>query len=180
MDWAYISGFFDGEGNISVSKISRKQGKIRSYQVLVRFYNSDLNVLEAIREFLGCGKIYKKSRLADDKSDIYELTISSKPETHRILSILSKSCICKKEKIDYILKNFNFGYDNNSSFNIDEFHSLTLRKNTNKFYVKKELESFNQAPCPVCSKLFVKSPRRTACSESCREVLKVNKVRLAD
>ena len=129
MDWSYIAGFFDGEGSISVSKISKKQGKIRAYQILVRFYNSDLDVLNKIKEFLGCGKIYQNNKKTDDRNILYELTISSKSQVQNILINLLKFSISKKEKINYILKNFNFGYNNNLSFNLDKFHSLTLRKN---------------------------------------------------
>ena len=175
MNWEYIAGFFDGEGNVSVSKISKKQGKVVAYQVLVRFYNSDLNVLNKIREFLGYGKIYQNNKKTDDRNTLYELTVSSKPQVQNTLTNLSKFSISKKEKIDYILKNFNFGYDNNSSFNLDKFHTLTLRKNADKFYVKKEFESFSQIPCPVCNKLFIKSARRIACSENCVTTLKEKK-----
>jgi len=180
MDWSYVSGFFDGEGNISVSKISRK-GKVISYQVLIRFYNSDLNILNNIKGFLGYGKIYKNNKKTDDRNDLYELTISSKPQVQKVLTILSTYSISKKEKIDYILKNFDFGYNNNSLFNLDEFHSLTSRKNVNKFYVKKEFRSFQQVPCPICGNLFIRSTRRMACSENCRNLLSTqSKTRLTE
>lgn len=181
MNWEYIAGFFDGEGNISINKISKKQGKVRTYQVLIRFYNSDLNILKKIKEFLGYGKIYQNNKKTDNRNTLYELTISSKPQVQNILTNLSKFSISKKEKINYVLKNFNFGYNNNSSFNLDEFHSLTLRKNIDKFYVKKEFESFQQVPCPICGNLFIRSPRRMACSENCRNLLKIkNETRLTE
>ncbi len=171
MDWSYISGFFDGEGNINIGKVSKNE-KIISYQVLIRFYNSDLNVLTKIKDFLECGKIYKNNKKTEDRSDLYELTISSKLQVHRVLTALSAFCISKKEKIDYILKNFDFGYNNNSSFDLDKFHSLTSRKNVIKFYIKREFESFKQTPCPICGNLFIRSPRRMACSDDCRTLLK--------
>lgn len=174
MDDSFVAGFFDGEGNISLNKISKKQGKVRAYQVVIRFYNSDLNILEKIRDFLGCGKIYK-SKIIEGRNILYELNIYSKSQVLSVLTRLSLHSISKKEKIDYILKHFNFGYDNNASFNVDEFHSMTTRKNVREFYVKKEMEIFQKIPCPICSKLFVKNRKKSACSDECTLKLKAKR-----
>ena len=58
MDWSYVAGFFDGEGNIHMQRISDKNGEVKYFQVTLRIYNTDLNVLAKIQEFIGCGKLY--------------------------------------------------------------------------------------------------------------------------
>ena len=57
MNWDYIAGFFDGEGNIHFNKIFYKN-KFSSFQILCRFYNVNREVLISIRNFIGFGKIY--------------------------------------------------------------------------------------------------------------------------
>ena len=137
MDWSYVSGFFDGEGNIHVNKITNKQGKIKSYQVVVRFYNTNMAALVAIRDFLCSGRIYKsKAKNTDDK--VYELCILPKNIVKEVLANLQKSCIVKQDKIKFILENYDFGRSNNSKFDLNAFHALSDRKNVNKFYTNKE------------------------------------------
>lgn len=173
MDWSYVAGFFDGEGNIHINKITDKEGKIRAYNVALRFYNSDLFVLERIREFIGCGKIYssKKTAKSGAITTIYELTIVRKKDTFNTLLTLSKHSICKKEKIDFLLNNYNFGYGKNDQFNLDKFHSMTSRNSVGNFYVKRDFKEYPTEPCPICSVPFIYTTRRLTCSEQCTSKL---------
>ena len=56
MDWRYLAGFFDGEGNIHINFI--KNGKY--LQMVCRIYSSERLVIEEIQKFLGFGKVYQK------------------------------------------------------------------------------------------------------------------------
>ena len=136
MDWSYIAGFFDGEGNLHINKILNKDKKIKAYQIAVRFYNSDIVVLSTIKEFLGYGVIYSNKR--ESKPDgVYELSITSKKDVKNTLLHLEKHSISKKAKIIYLLTNFNFERNNNSGFDLETFHKMTERKNAHKFYVER-------------------------------------------
>lgn len=141
MDWSYIAGFFDGEGNIHTQQIIDKDKKIKSYQIIIRFYNLDLNILKRIQEFLGCGTIYANGGRKNRPNAVHELSIFRKKDVKNVLLNLQKYSISKPEKISYVLKNYNFERDNNKNFNIESFHTLTERKNVGKFYVKREFYS---------------------------------------
>ena len=137
MDWSYIAGFFDGEGNIHIQKTREKGGKVKAYQVVLRIYNNDLNVLSKIREFIGCGRLYEHGN-RQEKSKTHELWIISKPDVKLVLENMKPHSISKQPKINYILNNYLFSRNNNLSFNLDEFHTLTERKNVSRFYVSHE------------------------------------------
>lgn len=143
MDWSYIAGFFDGEGNIKVNKISDKEGPIKSYQIAIRFYNSNLELLNKIKDFIGYGAIYS-SKKKPPAGIVHELTITKKSHVREVLQKLSEYSHDKKGKINFILKNFDFSRNNNLSFDLNGFYKLTTRKNVEKFYVSRPLKKTNR------------------------------------
>ena len=77
MNWEYIAGFFDGEGNLQMHPI-RKDGKIRAYQLLTRIYSTNKEVIEKIKDFLGGkGHIYIKRPLRITQIEILFMNLSS-------------------------------------------------------------------------------------------------------
>jgi intein-encoded DNA endonuclease-like protein len=70
MNWNYISGFFDADGSITLSKPSNSKFKT----VFISFHNNELAILEAIRDF-----IYKELQI---KGVI--VTKTPKKENHNI------------------------------------------------------------------------------------------------
>ncbi len=56
MDWSYIAGFFDGEGNFKIGRIKITKGKI-AHQLQIRITNTNKEVLEEIKRFVGYGWI---------------------------------------------------------------------------------------------------------------------------
>ena len=125
MDWSYIAGFFDGEGNLHLNFVKNKT----NLQLMCRIYSSDKPVLDIIKEFIdGKGHIYK------DKNDVYELTIAKKTDVFFFLKNLFPYLVLKKNFVDYILKNYNFERGRNDNFDIQKFRSFVKRKNVSKFY----------------------------------------------
>ncbi|PJC44969.1 hypothetical protein CO038_00980 [Candidatus Pacearchaeota archaeon CG_4_9_14_0_2_um_filter_39_13] len=125
MDWPYLAGFFDGEGNIHFNKIANK-----SYQVLCRMYSSNEEVLLRIRNFLGFGNLYKKK-----STGMCELTISNKENNLLFLKSIHPYSIIKKQTIEFVLGNYDFKRGkNNLNFDISAFHKLITRKNRERFY----------------------------------------------
>lgn len=121
MDWSYIAGFFDGEGNLHINVI-RIKNKFKTLQIFCRIYNVNKDILESIKRFIGFGKIYThKGHRA------LELVISKKQEVKYFLEKIKDLVYLKKEQINYILKNFNFNKDKNFNFNLDEFRSFVDR-----------------------------------------------------
>ncbi|KKN39998.1 hypothetical protein LCGC14_0737690 [marine sediment metagenome] len=74
MNWSYIAGFFDGEGNFHIGRIKMNSGKIAHY-LQIRFYNSNKELLERIKKFLGYGWIFTRTREKEGWSDIVVLPL---------------------------------------------------------------------------------------------------------
>jgi len=129
MEWSYIAGFFDGEGNIHVNKLKR------TVQIVCRMYSSEKPVLHKIKEFLGYGNIYYKVKESKNRSSVYELVISGKANVRSFLKSILNLTIVKKPQIIYTLDNFSFVKgDINNRFDVDKFRSFVTRKNTDKFH----------------------------------------------
>lgn len=128
MDYSYIAGFFDGEGSIKINFIK----KAIAYQVLVRIYSTEKKILEKIREFVGYGHIYTKTSKNENCRIVYEFSISKKAECLSFLKNIFNFSILKKQQIEYLLQNFNFGRNSNKYFDIDKFVGFIKRKNQEK------------------------------------------------
>ena len=89
MNWDYIAGFFDGEGNILYA---------RSVKTRLSFYNTNQDVLIRIQNFLNRYKIlsyiYSRRRKANWKI-AYELRINRYRDCEKILNYFSKKTIVK-------------------------------------------------------------------------------------
>lgn len=126
ISWRYIAGFFDGEGNIHMMRNNKKTTP--SFQIMIRIYSSNKQILWDIKEFLGYGNVY------ESKKKLYELNISSKKETLDFLKGIFPYSIIKKPQIYFILNNYSFvDGDNNISFDIDKFYTFVTRKGVEKY-----------------------------------------------
>ena len=126
MDWSYISGFFDGEGNINLIKVKTSLNGTNQLSVMIRIYQQDAEVLKSIQSFLGFGKIYSKR-------DLHELTFNKKSNVKFFLENIKDKVIVKKAQVDYLLKNYSFERKSNAYFDVDQFRSSIKRKNVDKF-----------------------------------------------
>lgn len=132
MNWDYIAGFFDGEGNIHVNKPKGNQ-----YQLIIRIYNSNLKVLESIGEFIDMGYIYKKK-----KTGMFELVIIPKSDVKKFLEEIKNRTIIKKGAIEFILNNYNFKKgESNIYFDIETLRNFITRKGCKRKYfsIKKPI-----------------------------------------
>jgi|SRR3990167_8757903 len=126
MNWKYLAGFFDGEGNIHMMQNNQKISL--NVQIRVRIYSLDKQILWDIQEFLGFGKIYQKK-----KTGVSELAIISKKNNLKFLKGIYPHCLLKKPLVYYILDNYSFiSGRNNQSFDFNKFHSFIKRKNVEK------------------------------------------------
>ena len=128
VDWKYLSGYFDADGNIHVFLNHKRI----SYGVQFRIYSTNKKVLEKIKEFTGVGKIYKPLRKEENRNICFVYTIWKKLEVKYVLKKISPNLIVKKQQVDYLLKNFNFGYNANNKFNLSKFRESITRKNQHK------------------------------------------------
>lgn len=98
MNWDYIAGFIDGEGSIII-----KPPRVRIY-----IGNTNREVLNEIKEFLKCGRVYEINMKNKSKKwkKQYGWTICFHQDVLRILKNLRFRLIVKRklceEAIDYI------------------------------------------------------------------------------
>ena len=101
MNWAYIAGFFDGDGNLHLNFVKNKT----QLQLLCRIYNSNIEVLEKIKEFIGYGQIYSHKRINKDWAVVHGLTMAKKKDVFSFLKNISPYLIIKRNQVNYTLKN---------------------------------------------------------------------------
>jgi hypothetical protein len=126
MNWDYIAGFFDGEGNINIIKNNQKL----SYYIQIRLYSSDERVLLKIKEFIQKGQVYKVKK-SSATNFVYELNLSNKTDVKFFLENLVDKIIIKREITEYVLAKFSFERDNNREFDISIFRNLNQRNKGN-------------------------------------------------
>lgn len=97
MDWSYIAGYFDGEGHVSLHQMNRG-GK--SMQRALTWYNSHLESLESMRDFMGCGSIGQK---AGTNKPVYTLCITRRSELVPVLNELIPRLIVKRDAAERLL-----------------------------------------------------------------------------
>ncbi|MCJ7634145.1 hypothetical protein MUP77_17375 [Candidatus Bathyarchaeota archaeon] len=98
MDWCYIAGFFDGEGSVFFG-YKYPNGKTVRLQVV----NTNLEVIEVIKNFIDCRTVRKSIREGNRKP-IYECAITNHENCLRIAKQLLPYCIVKKEKLEALIK----------------------------------------------------------------------------
>jgi hypothetical protein len=128
MNWDYIAGYFDGEGNLNIACVGDKNLK-KAYQLQIRIYSSDDKTLIAIQKYVGYGKIYLRK-----KTEVSELTIVKKENCLDFLSHIKELVILKKEQVDFLLEHYSFKRVNNLDFDLDRFRSFIKRKNVTRTY----------------------------------------------
>ena len=89
MNWNYIAGFFDGEGNIHITK---------SRVVRIFIYRNTVEVLEEILYFLEKYNLSCKIKLRRNRN-CYQLQIIKRDSVEIFLSYMIKRCIVKKKKV---------------------------------------------------------------------------------
>lgn len=99
----YIAGFFDADGSVSLIRCARNEN--RSPQVC--FHNSYRSILEAIKDYLGCGTITLKRAKKQTHSDSYDLKV-----THRQALVVAEKIYpyvrhpAKKERLRLLLEEY--------------------------------------------------------------------------
>ena len=88
MNWDYIAGFVDGEGSI----VKRKKG----YNLLISQTNAE--VLENIRDFVGSGYVYALAKRKRHWRDAWLYSAGGYKETHFMLTHIVDKLIVKKEE----------------------------------------------------------------------------------
>mgnify|MGYP001583012989 CR=1 FL=1 len=93
VDWAYVAGFFDGEGSV----IFQKRGALPT--ICLQFSNTNRLALDTIHRFIRCGYIYA-AKPKDEKCKVaFMLQIKRRKDVKRVASELIKYCIIKRIRL---------------------------------------------------------------------------------
>lgn len=110
VSWAYIAGYFDGEGHVGFHT-TKSGGKTRS----LSWYNTHLISLEAMQDFMGVGRIVSRDPGSFNASNVpagrvvakktqYILTISNKAHLIHALDNMIPYLIIKRDKCEELRK----------------------------------------------------------------------------
>ena len=96
MDWGYVAGLFDGEGNLHRIKANTS--------VQIRIDNTCEEALVKVQQFLGYGQISNRGREKPHHKDRYRLTISDHYRIAHMLEGMAPHLIVKREAAIEMLK----------------------------------------------------------------------------
>lgn len=104
MDWSYVAGYFDGEGNVRF-----KAAPSRPDYVLIglMWSNTHLASLEAIRQFIGCGIIRHRKPKARLDGTAYvpghQLNVERVADIVRVSEQMLPHLMIKRAKVEEML-----------------------------------------------------------------------------
>lgn len=101
MEWAYIAGFFDGEGHVNYGAVSRGNGTKRATGL--SFYNTNAEVLNAIQAVIGGYISWRQSSGFDGRKPIGCLRVSKKVEIVHALQHMLQHLIVKRARAEQLL-----------------------------------------------------------------------------
>lgn len=98
ISWQYIAGFFDGEGYVGI--IHSKRGPV----VSLTMTNTNLALLEMIKEFVGFGNIYEqKVTNRFGKHPCHFLRFANHKGALRFAENILPYCVIKKQRIEALI-----------------------------------------------------------------------------
>lgn len=95
---AYIAGFLDGEGNITILRRNQYNG-YRSYGLHVGFTNLDVRPLLAIQDVYG-GHLFEKKRKSTKHRQAFELRVCQKAAVEKLLKEVLPHLLIKREQAE--------------------------------------------------------------------------------
>lgn len=102
MTWNYVAGFFDGEGSINHNG--------RGFRVTIS--QSQLKVLEEIRDFTGVGSVIAVRKRKAHWKDAWVYYIARQSDVAFFLNKVRKFVIVKSAKLEEVLPRVRFIADN--------------------------------------------------------------------
>jgi hypothetical protein len=133
MDWSYFAGFLDGEGSILLIP-----PRVRLY-----ISNTNKDVLEKIKRFVGCGRVYHIKRNNEKWLPQYGWAIGNHKDVLRILENIENKLIVKRElciKAIFYIKNKRWQRDYISK---EELKKLVYLKSSRKIAKKLGVSQFS-------------------------------------
>jgi len=136
----YLAGILDGEGCIRITEIYDKKRDYYGYGCRIHITNTNLKVLEFIKNYTELGKIHleKQSKFEQYKA-VYVWYISHRKDIKEFLNIIIEHLIIKKEKANLMLEFVNLLENRNF---IDR--KLILDERIERECIYKEMKELNK------------------------------------
>lgn len=93
MNWGYVAGYFDGEGTVNF--YPRKQ----SASCALVWHNSNEPSLQAMQEFMGCGRVRLHTSRPNGYRPMYGLHIERRRDMLAVIPELLNFCIIKRDQL---------------------------------------------------------------------------------
>lgn len=94
MHWAYVAGYFDGEGSVSMHKVKRGHGRGLTHTIV--WINTHRGSLEAIQYFVKAGHIYERPMQPHQNFSSFVLQIQRRADVLRVLKAMLPHMIVKR------------------------------------------------------------------------------------
>lgn len=123
MDWSYIAGYFDGEGNVSchVEKRGRRTTRLA-------WYNTHLESLRAIRSFIGAGRVHVRKQLPYQNAPVGVLYITRKADLLRVIDAMMPHLLIKKEAAEHLRAHLVANVDDHRSANCGRLIATSVER----------------------------------------------------
>lgn len=95
MDWSYVAGYFDGEGNVYLKKAGTRSSRGAS----LSWFNTHRESLEAIHEFIGAGVLKEQKMARLSTKQPYVIVVSQCEEVVRVASAMHPFSIVKRDQL---------------------------------------------------------------------------------
>ena len=109
-EWAYIAGFFDGEGCITIVMSSRRSGNVTTPRIY--FAQKNLSVLDHISHILGFGRIYIKRPNKPGRDETHRLQITVRADIRTFCEGVLPYVFLKKSQVMLMLEYLNLPHSN--------------------------------------------------------------------
>jgi hypothetical protein len=129
MNWEYLSGFFDADGSITISVLSKGKNKTP----ILSFHNNEISILEEIKEFILNelnikGFITHKKSKKETHNDSYSLNYKYFPKVIEIMSKFNIKHPKKRHRYEIILKIYELTKRNGKYSEVELKKKLDMEK----------------------------------------------------
>jgi hypothetical protein len=129
MNWEYLSGFFDADGSITISVLSKGKNKTP----ILSFHNNEISILEEIKEFILNelnikGFITHKKSKKETHNDSYSLNYKYFPKVIEIMLKFNIKHPKKRHRYEIILKIYELTKRNGKYSEVELKKKLDMEK----------------------------------------------------
>jgi len=100
MDWSYVAGYFDGEGNVRFRAAPSRPDYILTS---ISWSNTHLESLDAIRDFIRCGRIQHKKLKYGYVHQGHQLIVSRVADILRIGEQMLPHLVIKRQQLQEMM-----------------------------------------------------------------------------